>query len=175
MAKKRTYPLCEHDHFPLVTIDGRRQCAAEYLDRCLGLKRAVDMIQRDNVTFYVFEDGHELPLLCFCCGEPLTVFDLDRSRRQRRDRRLEEMSMTRVDLNGEEELPQFRLEFSKQGLFSHGLVEPLSPEVAVGMRHPDDCPHKPQPSSPEKRRGKKRSLDVAQEKRLQGAARKTSR
>jgi hypothetical protein len=108
------------------------------------------------VVLYVFEDGHELPLLCFCCGEPLTVFDLDRSRRQMHGRRLERMSMTRVDRDGVGELPQFRLEFSKQGLFSQGVVAPLSPEVAVRLRHPDDCSHKPHPSSPEKRRGKKR-------------------
>lgn len=156
MATKRIYPLCEHDHFPLVRIDGRLECAAEYLDRCLGLKRVVDMIPRDQVTFYVFEDGHELPLLCFCCGEPLTGFDLEESRRRIRGRRLEQMSITQVALDGGDDLPQFRLEFSKRGLFSHSLVVPLSPEVAARMRHPDTCPHKPQPPSPERRRGKQR-------------------
>ncbi|CAG0998922.1 hypothetical protein ARNL5_03919 [Anaerolineae bacterium] len=156
MATKHIYPLCEHDLFPLVRIDGRLECAAEYLDRCLGLKRVVDMIPRDQVAFYVFEDGHELPLLCFCCGEPLTGFDLEESRRRIRGRRLEQMSMTQVAHDGGDDLPQFRLEFSKRGLFSHSLVVPLSPEVAARMRHPDTCPHKPQPPSPERRRGKQR-------------------
>lgn len=109
MAKKHTYPLCEHGHFPMVMIDGRWQCAAKYLDRCLGLKYVVDMVQRDHVAFYVFEDGHELPLPCFCCGTSLTVFDLDRSRRQIRGRRLKQLSMSQVDLDGAAPLPQFRL------------------------------------------------------------------
>lgn len=156
MANRRTYPLCEHDPFPWVRIDGRRQCAAESLDRCNGLKPVVGMGQRDQVAFYVFEDGHELPLLCFCYGEPLTDFDPDRSRRCVRGRRLEQMIMTRVARTGAHDLPPFRLAFSKQGLFSHGLVDPLAPEVAVRMGHPDNCPHKPHPPWPERRCGKQR-------------------
>ncbi len=156
MAKQRTYPRCERDQLPMVKIDGRLQCAAEYLDRCLGLKRVVDLVQRDEVAYYVFEDGHELPLLCFCCGEPLRVFDLERSRRQMRGRRLERFSLAQVSPDGKRLLPQFRLEFSRRGLCSHGLVDPLSPEVAAGLRHPTNCHHQSDRPPAEKRRQKQR-------------------
>jgi hypothetical protein len=154
MGKKLTYPTCAHDGFPLVTIAGRSQCVAEYLDRCIGQKRVVDMVQRNETTYYVFEDGHALPLLCFCCGEPLTVFDLAKSRQNIRGRRLKAMAMGSVELTEGGELPQFRLVFSKKGLFSSELTEPLSPEVAVHLRHPDDCAHKPRRWPPAKRRRK---------------------
>jgi hypothetical protein len=156
MGKRLTYPTCKHDGFPLVTIDGHLQCVAEYLDRCIGQKRVVDMVQRDEAAYYVFEDGHELPLLCFCCGEALTVFDLDKSRQNIHGRRLKAMAMGSVELTDGRELPQFRLVFSTKGLFSSELIEPLSPEVAVQMRHPDDCLHKPRLSPTVKRRKKKR-------------------
>jgi hypothetical protein len=116
----------------------------------------VDLIQRDETAYYVFEDGHELPLLCFCCGEGLTVFDLDKSRQNIHGRRLKAMEMGSVELTDGRELPQFRLVFSKKGLFSSERIEPLSPEIAVQMRHPDDCLHKPRLSPTAKRRKKKR-------------------
>jgi hypothetical protein len=156
MGKRLTYPTCKHDGFPLVTINGRLRCAAEYLDRCIGQKRVVDMVQRDETAYYVFEEGHELPLLCSCCGEALTVFDLDKSRQNIRGRRLKAMAMGFVELTDGRDLPQFRLVFSKKGLFSSELIEPFSPEVAVQMRHPDDCLHKPRLSPTDKRRKKKR-------------------
>ncbi len=110
------------------------------------------MVQRDETAYYVFEDGHELPLLRFCCGEALTVFDLDKSRQNMRGRRLKAMAMGSVELTDGRELPQFRLVFSKKGLLSSELIEPLSPEVAVQMRHPDNCLHKPRLSPTDKRR-----------------------
>ena len=35
-GEKQTERLCERDGFPLVKINGRWECVAEYLDRCVG-------------------------------------------------------------------------------------------------------------------------------------------
>jgi hypothetical protein len=41
---KNPYALCERDGFPMVKIDGQLQCVAEYLDRCIGQQKVVDLI-----------------------------------------------------------------------------------------------------------------------------------
>ena len=68
---KNPYPLCERDGFPMIKTDGQLQCVAEYLDRCIEHQKVVDLIQRGKTIYYVFENGHELAMLCFCCGESL--------------------------------------------------------------------------------------------------------
>lgn len=126
----------------MVKINGRWQCAAEYLDRCIGQQRVVDVIRRARTTCYIFENEHELPLLCFCCGEPLITEDLEQVRRDMRGRRLEGMMVSPVELEDGREIPGFELEFSKKGLFSDGRNVPLSPQVAARLRHPADCQRK---------------------------------
>jgi len=61
-----SYRTCKRDGFPMLEIDGRWECLAEYLDRCIGQQAIVDLIKRGKTFYYVFENGHELPLLCFC-------------------------------------------------------------------------------------------------------------
>ncbi|MFC1719334.1 hypothetical protein ACFL6S_37135, partial [Candidatus Poribacteria bacterium] len=96
----------------MLIIHGRWECVSEYLDRCVGMKTVVDMIQRGKTVYHVFEDGHELPLLCFCCGESLEFDDLEKSREDMRGRKLESMSWEQVPLDNGAEACQFRLEFS---------------------------------------------------------------
>jgi hypothetical protein len=98
----------------------------------------VDVIQRDETVYYVFESGHELPLLCFCCGEPLEYEDLEASRRDIIGRRLESMAVEPVELDGHEML-QFRLELSRKGPLSQPLAMPVSVQVAAQMVHPPTC------------------------------------
>jgi len=136
---KDTYQLCKRDGFPMLQINGRWECVAEYLDRCIGQQRVVDLIQRGKTVYYVFENGHELPMLCFCCGTPLEYKDLEWSRRDMRGRRLEAMSFDMVTVRDGSEVLQFRLEFSK-GLLSPGVCVPVAVEVAARLRHPDHCP-----------------------------------
>jgi hypothetical protein len=139
---KNPYPRCEHDGFPMVKIKGRLHCAAEYIDRCIGQQPVIDVIQRDQTTYYVFENGHELPLLCFCCAKPLATMDLAKTRRDLQGRRLDSMSVGTVPHESGQDFLQFGLEFSGQGwLFSKGVFVPVAPEVAVKMRHPPDCPY----------------------------------
>lgn len=136
------YPTCKRDGFPMVKISGRLQCVAEYLDRCIGQQPVVDLVKRGKTVHYVFENGHELPMLCFCCGESLVYEDLGKARRDRRGRRLESMAVGPVTLEDGSEILQFVLEFSKKGLLSPGIDVPVAVEAAARMRHPDDCPHK---------------------------------
>ena len=42
-------------------------------------EEVIDIIQRDDTVYYVFENGHELPMLCFCCGDPLNYQDLEQA------------------------------------------------------------------------------------------------
>jgi hypothetical protein len=88
-----SYPLCSNDGFPLIDINGRLECCVEALNRCVGLQKVVEVVQRDQTTYYVFEDGHELPLLCGCCGQGLVVKDLEQERKRVCGRRLEAMSI----------------------------------------------------------------------------------
>jgi hypothetical protein len=151
---KDTYPICERDGFPMVKINGRWECVAEYLDRCIGQQPVVDLVQRGKTVYYVFENGHELPMLCFCCGRPLVYDDLERSRRDMRGRRLESMSVGPVTLEDGSEILQFVLEFSKKGLLSQGISIPVAVKVAARLKHPDDCPHKR--GSPTKKRRRRK-------------------
>ena len=105
---------CKRDGFPMVDIEGQQQCVAEYLDRCLGGQRVSDVILRDDVLFYVFENGHELPLLCYCCGKPLVCEDLPGELRFVRGRRFKSMTWNVEHLDDGSDAIDFRLEFSSK-------------------------------------------------------------
>jgi hypothetical protein len=144
MAKKSAAnPHCQQDGSPMMRIHGRWQCAAEYLSRCLEGKRVVVVVQLKGISHYVFEDGHKLPLLCFCCGKPLETIDPKRMRASILGRRLEDMSLAMVSMEDGRDLEQFRLELSKKGLFSKGVFTPVCPLAAAGLHHPSGCPHAP--------------------------------
>ncbi len=130
---------CAQDGSPMLIIHGRWECVSEYLDRCVGMKTVVDMIQRGKTVYHVFEDGHELPLLCFCCGESLEFDDLEKSREDMRGRKLESMSWEQVPLDNGAEACQFRLEFSGKTSSSLGTYMPVSVKAAAQLRHPAHC------------------------------------
>ena len=152
---EETYPKCKRDGFPMLKIKGRWQCVAEYLDRCIGQQRVVDLIEQGDTVYTVFENGHELPMLCFCCGTPLEYKDLEQSRRDMRGRRLESMSVDMVTVEDGSEVLQFALEFSKKGL-SPGVCVPVAVEAAARLRHPDHCPRKGKPPRKKSRQRKRR-------------------
>jgi hypothetical protein len=126
----------------MVRINGKLQCTAEYIDKCVGGEQVVDMLQEEDTVYYVFESGHKLPLLCFCCGGPLTVTDLEQSRSRMRGRRLEGMLIDEVTLESGDTMIQFRLDFYENALSPEGSVDALSPLVAAQMRHPASCPRR---------------------------------
>jgi len=136
-----SYPACPNDGFPLIDINGRLECCVEVLDRCVGQKKVVEVVQRGQITYYVFENGHELPLLCGCCGHGLAVKDLDQERKRVCGRRLEAMSIgTTMIEKDRREYDELILEFSKLGVFSKPLHIPVAFEVAAQLRHPGAKP-----------------------------------
>jgi hypothetical protein len=139
---KAAYPKCSKDGFPMVKIDGHWECIVEYLDRCIGQQQVVDLVQHDKTIYCVFENKHELPMLCFCCGEPLIYEDLEKARHNIQGRRLERMSIGEVKLQDGRKVMQFALEFSKRGWLSRRLFIPIAFEAAAQLRHPVWCPHK---------------------------------
>jgi hypothetical protein len=142
----------------MLTINGRLECSAEYIDRCVGGQPVVDIIQRGKTPYYVFENGHQLPLLCSCCGGPLYVGNIEKEREAVRGWRLESMSIGVQTLQDGREIEELNLEFSKAGVLSRIVQVPVAFEVAARMRHPADCPYRKQvsPSKKGKRPRKKR-------------------
>jgi hypothetical protein len=161
---KGSVPICPKDKFPKVRIGSRWECVAEYLDRCIGGELVVDLVQRDQTVYQVFESGHELPMLCFCCGMPLEYPDLGGYRRDRVGRRLESMSVEPVETTDGQEVLQFCLELSKKGPLSQPLAVPLSIEAAAQMKHPPHCSRARAARAPSRRR-KKRQQKKRRKKR----------
>lgn len=160
-----SYPACPNDGFPLIEINGRLECCLEALDRCVGQQKVVDVVQRSKTIYYVFEDGHELPLLCGCCGQGLRVNDLEQERKRVCGRRLESISIGASVIEADKsEFDELILGFSKLGFFAKPLHIPVAFEVAAQLRHPGTGPggrarasSKQQARSPKKdRSGKKR-------------------
>ncbi len=132
-----SYPLCPDDGFPLIMVDDELTCCFDMLNNCLGQRRVVDVVRWGQTVYYVFDDGHELPLLCACCGQGLLVKDLAAERNAMYGRRFIGMTMnTSVIEEEDHEYEQFVLEFSKGGTFSHPLQMPVAFEVAAELRHP---------------------------------------
>jgi hypothetical protein len=125
---------CSRDGFPILTLKGRSECVAEYLDRHIGQQPVSDVIQRGKTTYYVFENGYELPMLCSCCDGPLMYQDIEATRQDMRGRRLEAMSIQTQVLEDGREVEEFVLEFSKKGWFSQGVALPVSFSVATQLR-----------------------------------------
>ena len=151
------YRECEQDGFPMLRIRGRWECVGEYLNRCIGMKRVIDVIKRGDTVYYVFEDMHELPLLCFCCGEPLVVSDLGKTRQNMRGRKFESMSYGPVPVDDEgTEVYQFCLEFSGKTPLSLGTHTPVSVEVAAQLQHPAHCSQRIRTPDRKRKRTKRR-------------------
>ena len=135
------HQVCPKDGFPLVHIEGRWRCVAEYLDRCVGGHRLVDVQQEGETVYYIFDNGHALPILCCCCGQPMQFADVAHSRQDMLGRRLEAMSWQENTLEetGQAVL-EFVLEFSAKGRLDYGTVITTSLQSANQLRHPADCP-----------------------------------
>lgn len=150
---KNPYPLCHRDGFPMVKIGNKQQCVAEYLDKHIGQKKIIDTVQHDEITYYVFENGWELPLLCFCCGKPLVIAELEKLRRDMRGRRLESMAVGSVGAPDDGEFLEFQLEFSHKGFETQGVVQSIAPEAAARILKPSSD-RSTKPLFPKRKRAK---------------------
>lgn len=133
-------PRCGKDGFPLLKINGRLECAAEYLERCIGGDPIVDVVKHDKIAYYIFANGHELPLLCSCCGSGLLCNE-DVEREKMRGRRVTAINLGVTQVEGESPIEQFVLRFSPTEQLPEGIVSTTAFESAVRMKHPADCPH----------------------------------
>ena len=132
-----SYPLCPNDGYPLIMVNDELTCCFEALNHCLGQREVVNVIKRGKTAYYVFNDGHELPLLCGCCGQSLQIDDLAGALEEIRGRKLIGMFMETSIIEAEDrEYESLILEFSKRGLFSKPMRLPVAFEVAAGLRHP---------------------------------------
>jgi hypothetical protein len=64
--------------------------------------------------YYVFENRHELPLLCFCCREPLASADLQKEAKRMRGRKLKNIARDTVQVEGGHTMINFQLEFTRK-------------------------------------------------------------
>ncbi|HEY4690480.1 MAG TPA: hypothetical protein VIK33_14280 [Anaerolineae bacterium] len=70
---KETAHCAEHD-CPMLRIDDEYVCILEYVDEHLGGKQVRDLVVvEDGLITLLFDDDHELPLLCPHCGDPIDV------------------------------------------------------------------------------------------------------
>lgn len=136
------FGLCPQHDAPLVKVGGKKVCIAEYMEACLGWQKVVDVILRGKTIYYIFENGHAVPLLCFCCGKPLAVKNIHQERRDIVGRRFQATSARLVTTSDGKSHVEFHLELSKKGWFSKEVVVPLPLRVAARMEHPETCPHK---------------------------------
>lgn len=151
------HPRCKDHDFPMLEIDGRLECVAEYIDRCIGGQPVVDVIERKKTVYYVFANGHELPMLCSCCGTPLAYRDLRQARQDAQGRRLESLSINPAVTDDGREFEELVLELV--GAVGDGRIGvPVAFEVALKMLHPTNCPHRP-------RSGPAKALTKQQKKR----------
>ena len=132
---------CERDGFPVLNINGEPHCLAEFINFCIGGKKIVDVILRNDTLYYVFENRHELPLLCYCCGEPLACSDLQSVKNHMRGRKLQAMTWDMEELEDGRNVINYQLEFSSK----YGETEPLLVQTSTlsadKMVHPILCAH----------------------------------
>ena len=127
--------LCPKDGFPMRRIRGKWQCVVEYIDERIGGHAITAVVQRDDTVYYVFDNGYELPLLCFCCGNPLALTEgIAAEQRRMIGRRLQAMSLDPVTLEGGIEATQFFLEFTPKGVLGREIEVMTSLNVAARLR-----------------------------------------
>jgi hypothetical protein len=130
---------CKRDGFPVLNINGEPHCLAEFVDFCIGGQKITDVVLRNDTLYYVFESRHELPLLCYCCGEPLACPDLQAEKRHMRGRKLQAMTWDTDELEDGRVVIDYQLEFSNK----YGETEPLMVQTSTlsadKMVHPILC------------------------------------
>ena len=139
---KSRYIPCERDGFPVLRLNGREQCLGEFIEECLQLKKVSDMVLRNGVFYYVFEDGHQLPMLCSCCDNPLLVNDLDASRKKWVGRQLKNILCDTLEIGEITLVDNLQLQFTRRFLEFKRAENVLSLLSAQKIIHPSSCTNK---------------------------------
>jgi hypothetical protein len=140
-AQVDPFQECQRDGFPILILNGEPHCLAEFVNFCVGGQKISDVVLRNDTLYYVFENRHELPLLCYCCGQPLACQDLQSERRQMRGRKLHAMTWDMEELEDGRVVIDYRLEFSSKHEETEPLLVQTSALSADKMVHPVLCAH----------------------------------
>lgn len=132
---------CERDGFPILDINEQQHCLAEFVDYCIGGQKIIDVVQRNDTLYYVFENRHELPLLCYCCGQPLACLDPQAEKGRARGRVLQAMTWKTEQLEDGRNVIDYELEFSRKDGENDVMMVQTSTLSANKMRHPISCSH----------------------------------
>jgi prepilin-type processing-associated H-X9-DG protein len=98
------------------------------------------VVQHGRTVYYVFADGHKLPMLCSCCDGSLVYQDLEKSRQELLGMQLATISINPRTLDDGREIEELILEFFDGNEDSEKFHVPVSFAVAARMRHPATCP-----------------------------------
>jgi hypothetical protein len=141
---------CKKDGFPIVEINGQPQCIAEFVNYCIGGEEITDVVVRNGARYFVFESGHEIPMLCNCCSEPLAGINLKEDRESMIGRVLDAVDWYWEKLSDGRKVIDYVLLFStKEGEDFEALAVTTAVLSANKMRHPAGCIHAPQPAHKE--------------------------
>ena len=70
---EETARCAEHD-CPMILVADEYVCLLEYVDEHLGGRQVKDLVVvEDGLITLLFDDDHELPLLCPHCGDPIDM------------------------------------------------------------------------------------------------------
>lgn len=135
-----TPDFCEDDGFPMITINGKPECIAEYTDRCIGGKTVTDVIKENSTVYLHFEDGHLFPLLCNCCGEPYLYQELHTLSESIVGLHLHELAHDTVELDDGQEVPSLILFFDPPNHIGNRQQEfELWYESPKSIKHASTC------------------------------------
>ena len=72
--KQDDWVRCAEHDCPMMLIDDGYVCMLEYIDEHLGGGQVKDLVVvEDGLITLLFDDDHELPLLCPHCGDPIDI------------------------------------------------------------------------------------------------------
>ncbi len=134
---KADAPLCPKHDMPILRLSGRPQCVQEYLEGCIVGKRIVDVRIDNKVGYYHFDDGHILPLICGCCGDPYKAEDIADSREEMIGYVLLSLSTTHSHNAAGKGYDELVLNFGGPNLPPTGV--PVAFTAVARLLHPADC------------------------------------
>jgi hypothetical protein len=120
-------------------LNGREQCLGEFFEECIEMKKITDVIMQKDTYYYVFEDGHKLPLLCSCCDKPLGIHDLDAVRKAMVGRELKNILCDTVEIGKTTTVENIQLEFTRKFLEFKRMTDEVSILSAQKIIHPPSC------------------------------------
>jgi hypothetical protein len=135
---KADAPICPKHDMPILRLSGRPQCVQEFLEGCIVGQRIVDVRIENEVGYYHFANGHVLPLICGCCGDPYNAEDIIDSREEMIGYTLLSLSTAHSHNANGQGYDELVLNFGGPNLLPTGV--PVAFTAAARLAHPASCP-----------------------------------